>query len=57
VIRDVIGNPFHPTTFKPAWQTQKVVGLARAIYDGRSFERMLDLGVRSKDRVATTPTA
>jgi hypothetical protein len=44
VIRDVIGNPFHPTTFKPAWRTQKVVGLARAIYDERSFERMPDLG-------------
>jgi hypothetical protein len=37
---DMVGNPFKPYRFEPAWRTETVVGLARAIYDERAFDRM-----------------
>ena len=40
VLRDIFGNPFRPVAFDPRWQTSDVVGLARAIYDDKAFERM-----------------
>jgi len=40
VIDDIFGNPFRPVTFDPRWRTSDVVGLARAIYDDKAFERM-----------------
>ena len=40
VIRCLFGNPFRPVTFDPRWRTSDVVGLARAIYDDKAFERM-----------------
>jgi hypothetical protein len=39
-IDDIFGNPFRPLTFDPRWRTSDVVGLARAIYDEKAFERM-----------------
>jgi hypothetical protein len=39
-VRDIFGNPFRPVTFSRRWRTSDVVGLARAIYDERAFERM-----------------
>jgi hypothetical protein len=38
--RDIIGNPFHPVKLDPAWQTSKVVSVAKAIYEGRAFDRL-----------------
>jgi hypothetical protein len=38
LLRDVIGNPFRPTAFDPAWRTPTVGKLAQAIYDGRAFD-------------------
>ena len=43
ILRDIIGNPFRPVTFDPAWVTPKVKTLAQAIYDDRAFERMPEL--------------
>ena len=40
LLRDIIGNPFGLVTFEKAWLTPEVVLLARAIYDGKAFERM-----------------
>ena len=40
LIRDIFGNPFRPVTFDPRWRSSDVVGLARAIYDDKAFERM-----------------
>jgi hypothetical protein len=40
LVRDIFGNPFRPVEFDPRWRTSDVVGLARAIYDDRAFERM-----------------
>jgi hypothetical protein len=38
--RDIIGNPFRPVAFDPRWRTADTVGLARAIYEDRAFERV-----------------
>jgi hypothetical protein len=40
VLREVVGNPFRPVAFDPRWRTSDTVGLARAIYDDRAFERL-----------------
>jgi hypothetical protein len=40
LIRDIFGNPFHPVAFDPRWRTSDVLGLARAIYEDRAFDRM-----------------
>ena len=40
LIRDIFGNVVRPIAADPAWQSPGVVGLARTIYDGRSFDRM-----------------
>lgn len=39
VLRDVVGNPFRPTRFLPAWQTADVRLLAEGIYNQRAFDR------------------
>jgi hypothetical protein len=40
ILREIVGNPLRPVTFDPRWRTSDVIGLARAIYDERAFERM-----------------
>jgi len=40
IVRDIFRNPFHPVAFDPRWRTADAVGLARAIYEDRAFERM-----------------
>jgi hypothetical protein len=40
LIRDIFANPFLPVTFDPRWRTSDAVGLARAIYDERAFDRL-----------------
>jgi hypothetical protein len=40
IFRDIFGNPFRPVAFDPRWRTSDVVGVARAIYDDKAFERM-----------------
>jgi hypothetical protein len=43
LIRDIVGNPFHPVILKPAWLAWNdgtVPKIARAIYDERAFEQM-----------------
>ncbi len=37
LLRDLLGNPFHPVTLNPAWRTPAVLALARAAYDWRSL--------------------
>src|SRR5947209_5861173 len=37
LLRDIFGNPFRPVAVEPSWLTPPVVGLAKAIYDGRLF--------------------
>jgi hypothetical protein len=40
LLRDIFGNPFRPFAFNPCWRTADVLGLARAIYEDRAFERL-----------------
>jgi hypothetical protein len=40
LLRDIVGNPFRPVTADPACLTSTAVGLARAIYDERAFDRL-----------------
>jgi hypothetical protein len=37
LLRCVAGNPFHPVTVSPAWQTPQVAALAQAAYDQREL--------------------
>jgi hypothetical protein len=37
LLRDLFGNPFHPVTLDPIWQTPTVLSLARAAYEERSL--------------------
>ncbi|MBN9122480.1 MAG: hypothetical protein J0I06_25605 [Planctomycetes bacterium] len=36
----MLGNPFRPAVFDPAWRTSDVLALTRGIYDDRAFDRM-----------------
>jgi hypothetical protein len=38
--REIVGNPFRPVAFNPHWRTSDVVGVARAIYEDRAFDRL-----------------
>jgi hypothetical protein len=40
LLRDVVGNPFTPVAFDPAWRTDTAVSLARQMYDAREFSAM-----------------
>lgn len=40
LLREVIGNPFHPVLFEPQWRTDAVVELARTIYENETFDQM-----------------
>jgi hypothetical protein len=40
VVRDILGNPFRTVAIDPTWQSADVLGLARAIYEDRAFDRM-----------------
>ncbi|MDB5306780.1 MAG: hypothetical protein JWO38_982 [Gemmataceae bacterium] len=39
-LREVVGNPFTPPRFEPAWRTGTVVELARGIFADRAFDRL-----------------
>ncbi|MCE9560805.1 MAG: hypothetical protein K8U57_01995 [Planctomycetes bacterium] len=40
VLRDILGNPFHPVIVVPMWLTSTVVVLARQMYESRDFSAM-----------------
>jgi hypothetical protein len=39
-LREIVGNPFRPPRFEPAWRTSTVMQLAQGIYDSRDFSSM-----------------
>lgn len=43
LLRDIIGDPFRPTTHDPSLLIPAVISLAQTIYDERSFDRMPEL--------------
>ncbi|AMV27511.1 hypothetical protein VT84_24130 [Gemmata sp. SH-PL17] len=40
LLRDIVGNPFRPVTFSPAWRTSTAVTLAAQMYESREFSVM-----------------
>jgi hypothetical protein len=40
LLREILGNPFRPLVFDPAWRTSDVLALATGIYDEKAFDRM-----------------
>jgi hypothetical protein len=55
-LRDILGNPFRPTPFEPAWRTESTVGLARAIYASTQFEVMPILADALEEAGCADPT-
>jgi hypothetical protein len=39
-LRDIFGSPFHPVTVAPAWRADRVLALARQMYESRDFSAM-----------------
>ncbi len=39
-LREIVGNAFTPPDFDPAWRTADAVGVARSIFEARTFDRM-----------------
>jgi hypothetical protein len=61
VMHDVFGNPFRPVAFDPRWRTADTVGLARAVYEDRAFNRfpllrdaLMDAGCADEQVLAHT---
>ena len=40
LIQCILGNPFRPVAFDPAWLTSTSRGIAHSIYDDRAFDRL-----------------
>jgi hypothetical protein len=40
LLRDIVGNPFHPVAADPRWLTSAVVALAAGCYADRAFDRL-----------------
>jgi hypothetical protein len=40
LLRDIFGNPFQSIAFDPRWRTADALGLARAVYEDRAFDRL-----------------
>jgi hypothetical protein len=40
LVREVVGNPFCPPRFEPAWRTSTVVRVAQGIFEDRAFDGM-----------------
>jgi hypothetical protein len=40
LLRDIFGNPFHPTAFDPTWRTDTVRSLAQQMYESCDFSAL-----------------
>ncbi len=40
LLRCIVGNPFAPVAFDPAWRSETAVALATGIYADRAFDRL-----------------
>ncbi|OWK42131.1 hypothetical protein FRUB_04209 [Fimbriiglobus ruber] len=40
LVRCIYGNPFHPVSLDPSWQTPTVLAVAQGIYADRAFDRL-----------------
>jgi hypothetical protein len=53
MLRCMVGNPFRPLVFDPAWRTQAVMGIATAIAKEEAFSLMPALGAALSDAGCT----
>jgi hypothetical protein len=56
LLREIIGNPFHPVVMDPlwlAWNDSCVVRIAQAVYDGHTFEQLQILADALEDAGCT----
>lgn len=59
ILRCIVGNPFRPVAFDPAWRTSDAVAVARAAYEerpGRECERCKGAGKVEEHRKANAVT-
>jgi hypothetical protein len=49
LLREILGNPFHPVALDPAWRTPRAVSLARDMYASGDFSAMPDLAEALED--------
>jgi hypothetical protein len=49
LLRDILGSPFRPVAFAPAWRTDTAVALAKQMYESRDFGAMLILADALQD--------
>jgi hypothetical protein len=54
LLRDIVGNPFRPATFDPAWRTSTVVAVTRGMYESRDFSAMPILADALQDAGCTS---
>ncbi len=40
LLRCIVGNPFRPVVFAPAWRTETAVAMASGIYEQRAFDQL-----------------
>jgi hypothetical protein len=55
LLRDVVGNPFRPVTFAPAWRTETAVLLARQMHESRDFANLPILADALQDAGCEAP--
>jgi hypothetical protein len=55
IVHDVVGNPFRPVAFDPAWQTTTAISLAQTMYDARDFAAMPVLADALEDAGCAVP--
>jgi hypothetical protein len=54
LVRDIIGNPFRPVSFDPAWRTETAVAVASQMYESRDFGAMPILADALQDAGCTS---
>jgi hypothetical protein len=55
LLREIVGNPFRPIAFEPAWLSSDVLLLAQGIYDEKVFDRMPILADALQDAGCNNP--
>jgi hypothetical protein len=50
LFRDIFGNPFRPPlAAEPSWRATRILAIAQAVYDQRSFDRLSELAEALED--------
>ena len=55
VLHEILGNPFQPITFDPAWRTPTAKGIAEKMYDANDFAGMPVLADALEDAGCDVP--